>query len=61
MDELVEGMLSICAWLSPSYGTCRVGHFLPRSCDVLAITFHISLLEVRWESMEVLQQQAQDY
>lgn len=58
MNKLIESMLPIRAWLSPSYGTCGVVYPLPWSGNVFAIAFHVSLLEVCWEPVQVLRKNA---
>lgn len=54
MDELVEGVLSVRARLSPDDRPRGVVHALAAARDVLAVALHVSLLEVRCEPVHVL-------
>ena len=54
MNKLIERVLSICTRLSPNNRTGLVVNFIAISSDVFSVRFHVSLLEVRGESMEVL-------
>mmetsp|Transcript_9105 Transcript_9105/g.15829 ORF Transcript_9105/g.15829 Transcript_9105/m.15829 type:complete len:501 (-) Transcript_9105:206-1708(-) len=54
MNELIKRVLSIRSWLSPNDGTRLDIASLAIFGNVLSITFHISLLEVRRESVHVL-------
>jgi len=54
MNQLIEGMLTVGAWFSPDDGTCLVGDRFATAINALAIAFHVSLLEVCWEAMEIL-------
>ena len=55
MNELVEGVLSISPGLPPHDGSRGVVHPLPVPSDVFAVTLHVSLLEVGWESVQILE------
>ena len=37
VDELVEGVLSICTWLTPDNGACVVGDSGAVACHVLSV------------------------
>src|SRR5436190_1923933 len=52
--QLIKSMLSIGAWFSPDYWTCRISNCFPISIYTFAITFHISLLEISRKPVHVL-------
>ncbi len=54
MDELVEGMLAVRARFAPEDRTRLVVHALRVAIDGLAVGFHVGLLEVGGEAVEVL-------
>src|SRR5688572_14203383 len=54
VNELVKSMLTICTRFSPNDRTCLVTHFFSVTVDILAIAFHISLLEISRKTMHVL-------
>lgn len=54
VNKLVKCMLSVCSWLTPDDRSGRVFHPPAAPGDVLSVRFHVSLLEVGGESMEVL-------
>ena len=54
MYKLVKCMLSIGSWFSPHNGASLIVHKLSTSSDVLAVTLHVSLLEVSSKSVHVL-------
>lgn len=54
VDELVEGVLAVCARLAPDDGTGVVGDGDPVASHVLAIGLHITLLEVGRKAGHVL-------
>lgn len=54
VDELVEGMLAVGARLTPDDGASRCLYLLARPRDILAVRFHITLLEVGGETVHVL-------
>eukprot|EP00158_Paraphelidium_tribonemae_P008264 Partr_v1_DN28534_c0_g1_i1_m73882 len=54
VDELVEGVLAVSSRLSPDDGTGRVVNALSVTSDILAVGFHISLLEIGSEAVHVL-------
>src|SRR5690606_10969011 len=54
MNELVKGMLAVGTRLAPDDGPCLIIHRIAFAIHILAITFHIALLEVRRKPMQVL-------
>ena len=54
VDELVEGMLSVRAWLAPVDDTGVGIDLAAVELDVLAVAFHRELLQVGGEALEVL-------
>src|SRR5690606_42166308 len=54
VDQLVESMLPVGAGLSPDNGSGGVIHFFALSAGILAVTFHISLLEISCKAVQVL-------
>ena len=54
VDELVEGMLSVRAWLAPVDDTGVGIDLAAVELDVLAFAFHRELLQVGGEALEVL-------
>ena len=51
---LIEGMLPVGTRLTPKDRSCLDIHLLTALADVLSVRFHVSLLEISWESMHVL-------
>src|SRR5262252_10143016 len=54
MDELIEGVLSIGARLAPVHRSGRRTHWRSVVRDVLAVTLHRQLLQVRGKAFQVL-------
>mmetsp|Transcript_17542 Transcript_17542/g.45004 ORF Transcript_17542/g.45004 Transcript_17542/m.45004 type:complete len:224 (+) Transcript_17542:929-1600(+) len=54
VDQLVEGVLAVGAWLSPDDRAGRDGDGFAAARDTLAVGLHVSLLEVRAEAVQVL-------
>src|SRR5262245_62056388 len=54
MDQLIKRMLAIRSWLTPVDRAGITGNFASIKCDVFAIALHGQLLEVGWESFQVL-------
>src|SRR6266576_1406099 len=54
MNQLVERVLAICAWLAPVDRTGIVGDFAAVEGDVFAVALHRQLLEISWEPFQVL-------
>src|SRR5258708_38366928 len=54
MDQLVERMLPICSGLAPVDGSGIVGDGFAIERDMLPITLHGQLLQIRRESFQVL-------
>ena len=54
MNELIEGVLAVGARLSPNNGAGGVLNSPPVSGHILAIGFHVTLLEVGCEAVHVL-------
>ncbi|RNA23317.1 glucosephosphate isomerase [Brachionus plicatilis] len=54
MNQLVESMLSIGAWLAPNYRTCAVINLLIVAGHKFTIRFHVTLLEISSKAMQVL-------
>ena len=54
VDQLIERMLAVGSWLTPDNGTCLDRHLLRITVNVLAVGFHITLLEVRSKPVHVL-------
>ena len=49
MDELVEGVLAVGAWLAPHDWARAVANPRPRPRHVLPVALHVALLEVSRE------------
>jgi len=54
VDELVEGVLAVGAWLAPHDRTCAVVDGLARLADELSVALHITLLEIGGKTVQVL-------
>src|SRR5207244_12846155 len=54
VDELIEGVLSVGAWLTPDDRAGRDVYRLTVTVDVLAVTLHVNLLKVSGERVHVL-------
>ena len=54
VDQLVKSVLTVGAGLSPDDGTGLVIHWLTVAVNAFSVGFHITLLEVSWETVEVL-------
>ena len=54
MYELIEGVLSICAWLTPNNRSSRVIDERAIPCHIFPVGFHVALLEVSGETTHVL-------
>src|SRR5262249_40351377 len=54
MDELIEGVLPVRAWLTPDDGAGRDVYRLAVTVDVLAVALHVALLKVSGETVHVL-------
>ena len=54
MDHLIKRMLPICSRLTPNSGAGGPLHASPIKRDMLAVGFHLKLLQIRTESIEVL-------
>lgn len=54
VDQLVERVLAIGAWLSPDDWPGRVGHPLADVVDAFPVGLHVALLEVGSEAVHVL-------
>ena len=54
VNQLVKGMLAVGAWFTPDNRAGLVRHGLAASIHVLAIAFHVALLEIGGKAMQVL-------
>lgn len=54
VEQLEERMLSVGAGLSPDHGTCLVADPPTVPVHILAVAFHIPLLQIRGKSVQVL-------
>lgn len=54
VEQLVEGVLSVCGWLSEKNWSGGVVDHLSLTVDGLTVGLHGQLLEVSWEAVEVL-------
>src|SRR5579862_8647753 len=54
MNQLVEGMLAIGSRLAPIDGAGRVSDLCAVEGDVFAVALHRQLLQVGWESLQIL-------
>src|SRR5690606_39034439 len=54
MDKLIEGVLPIGARFTPDDGPCLVINWPTGTIDILAVTLHITLLEIGGEPVQVL-------
>lgn len=54
MDQLIECMLSICAWFAPNNWTGIEIDTFTSLGNTLAVTFHIALLEIGSETVQIL-------
>src|SRR5438445_2132383 len=54
MNQLVERVLAVCAWLAPIDRAGIVGDLVAIQGDVFAVTLHRQLLQISWESLQVL-------
>lgn len=55
MNELIEGVLSVCARFAPDDWSRRVVDTVAGSGHKLAIGLHVTLLHVRGKTVQVLQ------
>src|SRR5262249_38215811 len=54
MDQLVERVLPVCAWLAPINWTALISDLSSLKRNVFAIAFHRQLLQVCRKALEVL-------
>src|SRR5262249_59778318 len=54
VDELIEGVLPVGAWLTPDDGAGRDVYHFAVTVNVLAVTLHVTLLKVSGETVHVL-------
>ena len=54
MNQLIEGMLAVGSRLAPIDRAGIVGDFVAIERDVLAVALHRQLLQIGWESLQVL-------
>ena len=54
VDQLIEGVLTVGAWLTPNDWASLVGHRVAVAIDALTVGLHVALLEVSWEAVHVL-------
>ncbi len=54
MNQLVEGVLAVGAGLSPNDRTSTPSDWFAVTIHSLAVAFHVALLEVRGEAVEIL-------
>ena len=54
VDELIEGMLAVCPWLSPDNRACLPADFTAVSVNVFAVALHVTLLEIGRKAMHIL-------
>jgi uncharacterized protein YmfQ (DUF2313 family) len=54
MDQLIKGMLAICARFSPNDRSCLIIDRITFAVNGLSIAFHIALLKVSGKSVKVL-------
>src|SRR5213594_3349887 len=54
MNQLIERVLAICAWLAPIDRAGIVRDFVTVERDVFAVAFHRQLLQIGWKSFQVL-------
>src|SRR5262245_48839750 len=54
MNQLIERVLAICAWLAPVNRAGIIGNFVSVERDVFAVAFHGQLLQIGRKSLEIL-------
>lgn len=54
MDQLIEGVLTVSAGLTPDDRASRKVNLFATLCHALAIALHVTLLEVSGETVQIL-------